>query len=248
MLVYPHRAGASLALAAACLLAAGCGSNDAPGSSDDSKQTALPESSPKPKDWTEPKKSAALPHGKRTVGGDPVNFPHTTKGAVAMLKEAAEVRVEKDHYFTDVQLRLLHRYQVEGEQTAENARKIKTKTEKKDAKLRRKAGVKKGEPLPREVSLHVDVVGYKIVSASPDSVSAWLLTREAAKDKDHKKAVTSWSRQLSVARWEKGDWKVSIADTFHAMQNQKEEDTPAAVALGKPGFNKAGWTAIRGAA
>ncbi len=103
-----------------------------------------------------------------------------------------------------------------------------------------------GEPLPPGVWLHGDIVGYKIVSASPDSVSAWLLTRETAKDKDHKKAVTSWSRQLSVARWEKGDWKVSVADTFHAMQDKKGKDTPAAVAPGKTGFNKAGWTAIRG--
>ncbi|UNZ21356.1 hypothetical protein [Streptomyces sp. 891-h] len=247
MLVSTRRAGASLALAAACLFAAGCGSNDAPDSSSDSKRTASPKSSHKPKDWAEPKKSTDLPHGKHTVNGDPVDFPRTTKGAVAMLKEAAEVRVEKDHYFTDVQLRLLHRYQVEAEQTPENAKKIKTKSEEKDAKLRRKAGVKKGEPLPREVSLRSDVVGYKIVSASPDSVRAWLLTRQAEKDKHHSKAIVSFERTLTVARWEKDDWKVSIGDTIHAMQEQTDKDRPEATAPGKPGFNKADWTAIRGA-
>ncbi|MBO8190341.1 hypothetical protein ITI46_01215 [Streptomyces oryzae] len=246
MLVSTRRAGASLALTAVCVLAAGCGAGDAPDSRSPSEPAASSKSSHRPKDWTEPKKWTDLPEGKRTVGGNPVNFPHTTEGALAMLTAAAEVRIGKDRYPSDVQLRLLSRYQVEGDQTPQNTRKIKAKTEKTDAELRRRAGVKKGEPLPPGVWLHGDTVGYKIVTSSPDSVSAWLLTRETSKNGKHKKMKTSWSQQLSVARWEKGDWKVSIADTLHAMQ--KEKDTPAAVAPGKPGFNKAGWSAIRGSA
>lgn len=199
-----------------------------------------------PKDWTEPERWVALPQGQRTdARGSEVGFPHTVEGAVAMMVAGNTTVIEGERTTADEQLRLLRSYFGKGDQSEANAEKVRLTARQADKMLARKAGVSPGQPLPPGAYMRTHVVGYQLIQASPDEVSAWVLARVTQKNGEMAKESGSYTRTLVAAQWEGTDWKVTSAALGRALQATNGKSRPQMAAPGDSAFNKAGWTAIR---
>ncbi|MGI5484996.1 hypothetical protein [Streptomyces lavendofoliae] len=199
-----------------------------------------------PSDWTEPERWVALPRGQRTdAGGSEVGFPHTVEGAVAMLKAANTTVIEGDRSNVDEQLRIYRSYVGKADQSAGNAKQIEKNAEQTDRVLRRRAGVLPGEPLPSGAYVRSYVVGYKVIKASPDEVSVWVLARVTQKTGELDNESSSFTRTLAGAQWQDGDWKMTGAAIRNARHATQGKAKPEMAAVGDAAFNDAAWTAIR---
>ncbi|MFI0901908.1 hypothetical protein [Streptomyces sp. NPDC020983] len=199
-----------------------------------------------PDDWTEPDRWTALPRGQRTdSGGSSVGFPQTTEGAVSMMVAANSTAIQGSTSNVDEQLRIFHSYIDKPEQTDQYADQIKQNATASDASLAQQMHVQPGQPLPSGAYLRSAVVGYQVISRSGTEVSAWLLSRVVQKDGEMTKEATSYSRTLAGAQWMDGDWRLTGAATNRAQQAVQGKAQPTIAAPGDPGFNAAGWTAIR---
>ncbi|MFE9387085.1 hypothetical protein ACFYMO_28250 [Streptomyces sp. NPDC007025] len=197
-----------------------------------------------PEDWTEPKRWITLPPGKeKDSRGNPVKFPHTTEGALAVILEATSASVEGERSLADEQLDDFRSYEVRDEQTPANLRKVKEHAAQTDQKMRASLDLADGEPLPSGVWFRSHPVGFKVVSESKSEVVVWVTSRVTRKGGETEEEQSSRARALSAVEWEDGDWKVSAAAINRAAQ-----DDPAKPEIAAPGdalFNEEGWTAIR---
>ncbi|MFE1075119.1 hypothetical protein ACFW5W_28370 [Streptomyces sp. NPDC058783] len=199
-----------------------------------------------PDDWTEPDSWAALPRGKRTDDrGSQVGFPQSTEGAVAMMVAANSTAIEGDRSNVDEQLRIYRSYIGAADQSPANAEEIELAAIQSDKALAKQVGVSAGQDLPSGAYVRGTVVGYKVIKESDTEVSAWLLSRVVQKNGEMDKEKGSYTRTLAGAQWEGGDWKLTGDATARAQQDVQGQEQPAMVAPGDPGFNGAGWTAIR---
>ncbi|MFE0802681.1 hypothetical protein [Streptomyces sp. NPDC058812] len=198
-----------------------------------------------PNDWTEPDQWAALPRGKRTdERGSQVGYPHTTEGAVAAAAALNTVSIEGGRDTVDEQLRIYHSYVSKADQSDAHAEEIELAAVQTDKSLHQEMGLPAGGPLPPGAYMRSSVIGYKVVNASEDEVSVWLLSRAAQKAGETAKESVDYTRILNAVVWEDGDWKLSGAATQRAM-GAAQKDQPKIVAPGDAAFNTAGWTAIR---
>lgn len=201
-----------------------------------------------PDDWTEPDRWAALPRGKRTDShGNDVGFPHTTEGAVAMLAAYTNTSMDGSHSVVDEQVSTYESYMAAADQTAENTAKVKTYAVKVQQELLSKLGLTSEGDMPSGAYVRTNVVGFKVIKASQDEVSAYLLSRVTMKTGGPEKEQGSYTRTVLGAVWEAGDWKLSTDATVSAAQQAPETARPAMAAPGDAVFNDAGWTAIRAA-
>lgn len=200
-----------------------------------------------PADWTEPAKWAALPRGQRTdKWGSQVGFPHTTEGAMGMALAANTTAVQAGgHSGVDERLRTYNSYIAAADHTSDGAKAVELGGLDVDKQFHQQAGVSPEQALPSGAYLRNTVVGYKVIKAAPDEVSAWLLARVATKTGETAKESVDYTRTLVAARWEAGDWKESVAATAQAQQQVQSQTPPDTVAPGDAAFNEAGWTAIR---
>ncbi|MFC9164409.1 hypothetical protein ACFTZ8_26820 [Streptomyces fungicidicus] len=199
-----------------------------------------------PDDWTEPNQWVALPRGKRTDDrGSSIGYPQSTEGAVAMMAAANTVRIEPGRDSVDEQLRLYHSYFAKADQSDETAEAVELRAVETDKQLHKSLGVSVGEPLPSGAYMRNTVVGYKVIKASADEVSVWLLTRVVQKAGETAKESGSYTRSLSGAAWTDGDWKLSGKAVAEAQKGTV--DKPEMAAPGDDAFNQAGWVAIRDA-
>ncbi|WP_431984709.1 hypothetical protein [Streptomyces qinglanensis] len=197
-----------------------------------------------PEDWTEPKRWVTLPPGKeKDSRGNPVKFPHTTEGALAVILEATSASVEGERSLADEQLDHYRSYQKQDEQTPANASKLKESAAEMDTKMRASLDLADGEPLPSGVWMRSHPVGFKVISESKSEVVVWVTSRATRKGGETEKEESSRTRVLSAAEWEDGDWKMSVAATARALKNDPVK--PEIAAPGDALFNKEGWTAIR---
>lgn len=198
-----------------------------------------------PPDWTEPARWAALPVGARTDShGNRVGFPHTTDGAVATLAASDSNSIAGTRSAADVQLSIYDSYMSAADRTPANEAKVVSEATQENASLRRSMGLPVSGPLPPGAYVHIDTVGFKVISASPDRVSAYLLTRVARKAGETKPEKDSYTVAVLAVEWSGGDWKVSGSASSSAAQ-QAQGSTPGIAAPGDATFNADGWTAIR---
>ncbi|CAM5375977.1 Integral membrane protein OS=Streptomyces fumanus OX=67302 GN=GCM10018772_70840 PE=4 SV=1 [Streptomyces fumanus] len=198
-----------------------------------------------PNDWTEPEQWAALPRGERTdERGSQVGYPHTTEGAVAAAAALNTVSIEGGRDTVDEQMRIYHSYVSKADRSDAHAEEIELAAIQTDKSLHQEMGVPVGEPLPSGAYMRSNVIGFKVVNASKDEVSVWLLSRAAQKGGEMAKESVDYTRILNAVVWEDGDWKLSGAATQRAMGDAQKEQ-PKIVAPGDAAFNTAGWTAIR---
>ncbi|MFD4412498.1 hypothetical protein [Streptomyces sp. NPDC058476] len=199
-----------------------------------------------PDDWTEPQRWASLPRGEKTDGqGNDIGFPHTQEGAVAMLAAASSTDVNRERSTVEEQLGHYRSYMAAADLSPANEEKVKAQAEQTDGKVRSDLGLAAGSALPAGAYVRNHVVGFKIIQASPDEVSVYLLARATLKAGETKKERDSYSRTLVAAEWEAGDWKLSSAATVRAAQQTGSSTKPPMVSPGDAAFNQAGWVAIR---
>lgn len=196
-----------------------------------------------PPDWTEPARWANLPRGARTdERGMEIAFPHTADGAVAMMVESNSTVLEGARGNVQAQLKLFDSYLVAADRTAENREIAELAALDADKQLHKSMGLPAGSDLPPGAYVRTTVIGFKIVSQSPDEASAWLLSRVTMKTGETQAETGSYMRSLVAVRWE-GDWKSSTAAYTRALALDVER--PEIVAPGDPAFNQSAWTAIR---
>lgn len=199
-----------------------------------------------PDDWVEPERWAALPRGSRTDGrGSQVGFPHTTEGAVAMLAAANTTDIEGERSTVDEQLRIYYSYMGSDGRSSDTAEQIELNAQQTDKTVHKQMGVPAGDALPSGAYLRNTVVGFKVLQASDDEVSAWLLARVVQKNGETAKEQASYTRTLAAARWQDGDWKLSVDATVRAQKKAQNQTEPKMAAPGDAKFNDYGWTAIR---
>ncbi|GHJ30023.1 hypothetical protein TPA0910_44560 [Streptomyces hygroscopicus subsp. sporocinereus] len=199
-----------------------------------------------PEEWTEPKKWAALPRGKKTDDhGNEVNFPHSADGAVAMLAASNETEVKGSQSMVDERMSQYDSYLSKADQTPENKEKIKAEAVQTDASVRQKMGVPGSGDMPSGAYMRSTTVGYKVIEASKNEVSVYLLSRVTMKAGELEKERGSHTRNILAAEWNGSDWKLSTAASVRAGQQAQNEKVPAIVAPGDAKFNASGWTAIR---
>lgn len=240
---------ALLAFTGVALLSGGDEAPDAPGAGGaGASASASPGPSATyapPDDWTEPESWAALPRGKRTdERGSQVGFPHTAEGAVAAAAALNTVSIEGDRDTVDEQLRLYHSYVSKADRSDDHAEGVELAAIETDKALHKQMGLPAGGPLPSGAYMRSSVIGFKVVKASDDEVSVWLLSRAAQKAGETAKESVDYTRILNAMVWEDGDWKLSGAATQRAM-GAAQKGEPTIVAPGDAAFNEAGWTAIR---
>ncbi|MGC9478824.1 hypothetical protein ACP4I1_32375 [Streptomyces sp. WG4] len=239
---------AVLALTGYAVLAGGDEDTDTPSKGGTTPSASAPGPSATyapPDDWTEPEQWAALPRGKRTdERGSQVGFPHTTEGAVAAAVAFNTVRIEGGRDTVDEQLRIYYSYVSKADRSGAHAEEIELAANQTDKSMRQEMGVPVGGPLPPGAYVRNSVIGYKIVNASDDEVSVWLLSLTAQKAGETAKESVEYTRILNGVAWEDGDWRLSGAATQRAMGDAQKNE-PKIVAPGDAAFNEAGWTAIR---
>ncbi|MEU5561369.1 hypothetical protein AB0H47_35495 [Streptomyces globisporus] len=204
------------------------------------------ESYAQPEDWTDPQRWVALPRGKRTdERGSVVEFPRTTEGAVAALAAANTSVIEGSTSNVDEQLRLYYSYIAKEDQSEAAAERVELGSIDNGKAISREMGLKPGAPMPSGAYMRSHVIGYQVIDASPDQVSAWLLSRVTQKAGEMAEEKDSYTRLLLGAKWEGTDWKLSVKATRHAQEATAGKPEPKIVAPGDAAFNAAGWTAIR---
>jgi hypothetical protein len=197
-----------------------------------------------PEDWVEPKRWVSLPRGQRTnKDGLQLGFPHTTEGAVAQLVAANTTDIEGSTTTADVQTQRYDAYMSAADRSAANRKKIEQAAAKVDVQLRQKLGLPLDGDMPSGAYVRSNVIGYQVVKESADEVGVFLLARATEKAGETAPEQDSYSRTLLAARWEAGDWKMSVA-AISALVAQSPAK-PAIAAPGDQAFNTAGWTAIR---
>jgi hypothetical protein len=196
-----------------------------------------------PADWTEPTRWAALPRGKHTRHGRPVGFPHTVFGAVAMLAAASSTSEEQDRTAVDEQLAIFDTYISAKERTAENRAKVKAGARREYQHLTSSLGLPAGGDLPPGAYVRTSLIGYKVIRASHNKVSAYVLTNLARKAGELAKERVSYTVAVLAVEWKGGDWKLSSSAS--AAVAEHAGSVPAIAAPGDAAFNAAGWTAIR---
>ncbi|MEV5774236.1 hypothetical protein AB0L49_23750 [Streptomyces antimycoticus] len=201
-----------------------------------------------PDQWSEPKKWAALPRGRKTDDhGNEVGFPHTTNGAVAMLAASNQTEVKGGRSMVDERMAQYDSYLSATDQSPENKEKIKAEAVQTDASMRKKMGIRGTGDLPSGAYMRSTTVGFKVIESSQDEVSVYLLSRVTMKAGEIEKEQGSRARNILGAEWDDKakDWKLSTAASVRAGQQAQSEEPPAIVAPGDAKFNAAGWTAIR---
>ncbi|MFC7872014.1 hypothetical protein ACFUS2_12810 [[Kitasatospora] papulosa] len=199
-----------------------------------------------PSDWTEPERWAALPRNTRVDKyGNKIGFPQSVEGAQAMLVASSSTAVEGDRSTSDVQLGIYESYVAQADRSAANAERIELESIQTDKKLRDELGLSTGGPLPAGAYARNQVIGFKVIKASPTTVSAWLLTRHTTKAGETAKETGGYTRSLAAVVWEDEDWKLSGDATRSALQETGDQEKPPIAAPGDEAFNTGGWTAIR---
>ncbi|MET7887809.1 hypothetical protein [Streptomyces avermitilis] len=199
-----------------------------------------------PDDWTEPERWVALPRGKRTdKGGRPVGFPHTTEGAVALLAAANTTATEGSRTLADEQLANYRAYVAKADQKPQNAENIELAANDADKEAHIRMGLPAGSDLPSGAYTRNSVIGYRVIEASDDEVSVWLLAKVTMKAGETAKESASYTRTLMAGTWEDDDWKMSSAALIRASQQTEGKPKPQMAVPGDAKFNSYGWTAIR---
>ncbi|MGW9370426.1 hypothetical protein ACWGVR_10480 [Streptomyces xanthophaeus] len=199
-----------------------------------------------PDDWTEPERWTALPRGQRTdERGSQVGFPHSLEGAAATAVAATSVRIEGDRLAVNEQVRAYHSYFGKGDQSPANLTTIEQGGKDTDKQLASEMGITAGQPLPAGAYMRSAAVGYKVVKASGDEVSVWVLARVVQKNGEMAKEAASYTRSLVAAQWQDGDWKLTTDALARALKAVEGQAEPPIVAPGDAAFNAGGWTAIR---
>ncbi|WP_143677179.1 hypothetical protein [Streptomyces scabiei] len=167
------------AMAVLMLALTGCGSTD---DSDDgvfaSKSGASPSTtapaepaqtptSAASEDWTEPERWAVLPGGERTDRyGNETGFPHTTKGAVAMLKATSTTEVDRERSLVDQRLSIYSSYMAKADRSDDNVEKIELSAMQADKELHRDMGVDPSRPMPYGAYVRSCAVGFQLIEES----------------------------------------------------------------------------------
>jgi hypothetical protein len=216
---------------------------DSAGDGDDSPEPAPTYT--RPDDYTEPARWAALPQVEGDdERGNPVGFPRSTEGAIAVMAAHVEantqgveaIRRANRSYYTAEDVTTI---EAKKDQELAEARKL-------TRQLRQWAGVPDSGPLPQGAVLTNEVIGFKVHKADRNEVQAQLLTRLSSKagpdQQELKEYVVS---NASAVVWEDGDWKISSAAVSRLAKDSDPDELPKAVEVGDAAFNKEGWTAIR---
>lgn len=216
-----------------------------------STPTASPTPTPSytvPDEWTEPGKWVALPRGKHVDDqGNAVGFPHTIEGAVAMLAASNSTVAEGGRTIVDEQLGTFESYMARVDQTPKNRANIRAQAARTDAAFRRNLGIPTEADMPSGAYARTHVVGFKVIKASRNEVSAYLLSRVTTKAGEMEKEGGSYTRTVLAAEWQSSDWKLSSAAIIRAAREIRGQQKPTMAAPGDEAFNRAGWTAIRDA-
>lgn len=199
-----------------------------------------------PSEWTEPRRWAALPRGKRTDShGNEVGFPHTEQGAVAMLAASSNTEITADQSAEEENVGIYDSYISQADRSTQNETAVRENAEQLNEEMRNQLRLAPDGALPDGAYSRSHVIGFKVIKASGGKVSAWMLSKVTARAGETAAERSSYTRSLVGARWEAGDWKLSSAVTAAAAQATQGQAKPKMAAPGDPAFNSAGWTAIR---
>ncbi|APY90950.1 hypothetical protein DCW30_22040 [Streptomyces alfalfae] len=199
-----------------------------------------------PDEWTEPGKWASLPRGKRTDDqGNPVGFPHTPQGAVAQMFAAHFTEVNSERSLYEEQVGAYESYMSEADQTPSTRRQVEKDAKKADVSVRRDFGMPTSGDIPAGGYMRSRPIGFKIIQQSKNEVSIYALSRVTSKASETAKEKGSYTRIVTAARWENGDWKLSGEAISQALEAEEGNEGPEIAAPGDAKFEEAGWTAIR---
>ncbi|MFJ4188521.1 hypothetical protein [Kitasatospora sp. NPDC089509] len=217
-----------------------------PGTNPPASTTATPAPVPVstyslPATWTEPQRWLAAPRGARTTGGRETGFPHSTEGALGMLVASSGFDVEGSTTLVDEQLAFYTTYTAASDQTPAREQRIRQGAAKADARARVAMGLPESGPLPPGAWVRTHLVGFKLIQAQPDTVSAHLLLRTAQKAGETTPEAVSYVVGTIGAVWREGDWKLDPS----GGASPGPGPAPEIAAPGDVSFNAQGWTAIR---
>ncbi len=194
-----------------------------------------------PATWSEPARWLAAPRGTRTVHGHEVGFPHTTDGAIGMLLASSTYNVEGATTTVDEQLTTYFTYTAESDRTPTREQRVRQGAAKADAQVRASMGAPESGPLPSGTWVRTHLVGFKIVQARPDSVTAHVLLRTCQKAGETKSESVVYTVGTIAVAWLDEDWKLDVTGGASASPGP----VPEIAAPGDAAFNVQGWTAIR---
>ncbi|KJS61959.1 hypothetical protein [Streptomyces rubellomurinus] len=194
-----------------------------------------------PPSWEEPDRWLAAPRGTRTVGGREVGFPHTMEGAVGMLVASSAVDIEGATTTVDEHLASYTTYTAVGDQTPAREQRVRQGAAKADARARATMGAPDSGPLPAGAWMRSHLVGFKIVQARPDAVTAHLLLRNGQKAGETARESVFYTVGIVGVVWRDDDWKFDTA----GGASPPAGSVPEIAAPGDAAFNTQGWTAIR---
>ncbi|MFF2542889.1 hypothetical protein ACFVUY_10000 [Kitasatospora sp. NPDC058063] len=216
----------------------------APPSPSQSSTTAVPvpvSTYTLPATWTEPDRWLAVPRGTSTLNGHKVAFPHSTDGAIGMLVACSGFDIEGSTTLVDEQLAFYRAYTAAADQTSDREQRIRQGAARTDAHVRAAMGLPESGPLPAGAWVRTSMVGFKLIQAGPDAVTAHLLLRNAWKPSGSRPESISYAVGTIGVVWREGDWRLDPS----GGASPAPETVPEIAAPGDTAFNTQGWTAIR---
>ncbi|MET8624619.1 hypothetical protein ABZW30_12830 [Kitasatospora sp. NPDC004669] len=203
-----------------------------------------------PSTWTDPVRWAALPRGSRTAAttGDQTGFPNTVEGAVAVLVAGTATNLQPGTSLADQQVAIYHTYLSGADQSPDGEAKVRAKAQQTEAENRSDLGLPAAGPLPSGAFVRGNVVGFKVIQASSDEVTVYLLTKVSRKAGESSPVKDAYVISVLGAVWQDTDWKMSVKASSDAVAQTRGQQSPALAAPGDAKFNDAGWTALRQAA
>ncbi|MFE4973351.1 hypothetical protein ACFRAR_14705 [Kitasatospora sp. NPDC056651] len=194
-----------------------------------------------PATWTEPDHWLAVPRGAGALSGLEVAFPHTTAGAIGMLVACSGFDVEGSRTLVDEELTFYRTYTAAADRSADREQRIRQGAAKTDARARAAMSLPETGPLPAGAWMRSSMVGFKLVQAEPDAVTAHLLLRNARKSGGSSPESVVYVVGTVGVVWREGDWRLDPS----GGASPAPATVPEIAAPGDAAFNAQGWTAIR---
>ncbi|MFG2913114.1 hypothetical protein ACGF0D_09510 [Kitasatospora sp. NPDC048298] len=158
-----------------------------------------------------------------------------------MLVASSGFDVEGSTTLVDEQLTFYRTYTATADQTADREQRVRQGAARADARARATMGLPESGPLPVGAWVRTGMVGFKLVQARPDAVTAHLLLRTARKSAESSPESVSYAVGTVGVVWRESDWRLDPS----GGSSPAPEAVPGIAAPGDAAFNAQGWTAVR---
>lgn len=232
-------AAALLACAVAVALSAGGSRQDAPRDATATTQApagnaaAAPPKTQPPDN--PPAEGVALPAGSRQVEGYQVGFPHSDRGAVAVLVGFTRSQIGFDYDQAAAAARVYA--------APADAETIATRAREAVAARRRRLGVPATGDVPAPAAFALTPFAFQATELDSGTYAVTVLNLATTTTAQGEVRNLYYSG-TQLVRWVDGDWKV-VEGTAEDRQEVLAQPEPPAVGPKDPAFERAGWMLIK---